>query len=189
MALNYLLMGAEAAGLIGELYAGNAASRMGRRAQKVEEAQIDLRMKQDRIASNERALMDIEQLTETLATQRAFMAVRGGSPGAGSNLAVTEKSVAKFNKDQIARNLSLEFSQQQLSSQKAIGRMALAGQEAERGAKLFKNAFNMLPLSEGFGTLAAPKSKTTTKKLPGYAPMKPVNFKDTSFLAKGGKRG
>lgn len=158
--LNYALMGAQAAGLVADVFATDASNKIARSGAALEEAQLELRIKQERIASNEQALANLEQLAETLATQRALMSVRGGTPGIGSNLASEAKAVRGFNRDEQARALSLEFSEQNRRAQISVGRIALAGKEAQSSAQLFNRAFNMIPFNE-LGTTANKKTTAT----------------------------
>jgi hypothetical protein len=165
--LEFILLGAQAAGLIGDIFSQQAASKIARTGQQLDEAQMELRIKQDRIASNEQMLANLDNLAETLATQRALMSIRGGLPGVGSNLAVETKSVYNFNKDEQARTLSLEFSEQNRRAQIAASRIALAGREAERGAAIFNKAFDMIPFSEmGTAMQKTQKPAPVTKAKP-----------------------
>lgn len=161
--LEYALYGAMAAGLVGDIWTGSSASRVGRRAVNLEEAQLDLRLKQEVLASNEQSLFDLEQLAETLATQRAMMAVRGGLPGVGSSLALEQKSVNRFNKDEEARALSLGFAGAQRKAQVGALKVAQFGKEAQMGADIFSKAFNMIPFGEAFKKLEGTKTPKTEK--------------------------
>lgn len=173
--LEYALMGAQAAGLVGDIWASSASGRVGKLGQQLEEQQLDLRLKQERIASQEQSLAGLEQLQEVLATQRAFAAVRGGLPGIGSNLAVEQKSITNFNRDEQARALNLEFGEQQRRAQMAAGRLSVLGKRAQSGAATFSKAFDILPLGQWGDSLGkdsgkiAPveKAKPTTSKKPG----------------------
>lgn len=160
--IDYLLMGVQAAGVIGDIWANEASLSISKRGQQLEEAQLDLRFKQERLASNEQSILNLEQLAETLATQRALMSVRGGTPGIGSNLAVENKSINAFNKDEQARALSLQFLGVQREAQKAVGRISLAGKEAEAASKSFGKAFNMIPFNELSTNLKKPATTTKT---------------------------
>ncbi len=172
--LEYALMGAQAAGLVGDIWASHASNSIGRRGQQLEEAQLDLQLKQERIASNERSLMNLEQLQEVLATQRAMASIGGGLPGIGSALAIEQRSVSNFNKDENARLLNLEFSAQHQKAKIAVGRLSVLGKRAEAGAKIFNQAFNMIPTNELFDKYKKPKTgapveraKPTTTRKPG----------------------
>lgn len=138
--LEYALLGAQAAGLVGDIFT--------RQSSKLEEQQLDLRIKQERIASQEQSLFNLEQLAETLATQRALMAVRGATPGIGSAASLESKAIGRFNRDEEARTLSLEFSEQNRRAQIAVGRVALYGKQAQGASALFGKAFNMIPFAE-----------------------------------------
>ena len=161
--IDYLLMGVQAAGLIGDIWANEASLSISKRGQQLEEAQLDLRLKQEQLASNEQSIANLEQLAETLATQRALMSIRGGTPGVGSNLAVEGKAISTFNRDEQARALSLQFLGVQREAQKAVGRITLAGKQAEAGAKSFGKAFNMIPFSELSTKLKTPTTASTSK--------------------------
>jgi hypothetical protein len=159
--LSYLLMGAQASGTIVDIFAQNASRDISRAGQQLEESQMELRIKQERIASNEQSIQNLEILAETLATQRALMSIRGGTPGMGSNLSVENKAVNMFNRDERVRALSLEFAEQNRRAQISVSRIALAGKEAEQGAKNFAKAFDMIPFAE-MGTKVNAKKGTKT---------------------------
>ena len=177
--MDYLLMGVQAAGAIGDIWANEASLSVSKRGQQLEEAQLDLRFKQERIASNEQSILNLEQLAETLATQRALMSVRGGMSGIGSNLAIENKSLNAFNRDEQARTLSLEFLGQQRESQKAVGRISFAGKQAESAAKSFGKAFNMIPFNE----------LSTKIKNPNTTSTKNSQFKFDTNIANWSKKG
>lgn len=177
------MMGAQAAGLVVDIWAQNTSLNIAAQAQKLEDAQMDLRLAQDRVASNEQASFHIEQLAETLATQRAMMAVRGGLPGAGSSGTIAAKSVANFNRDERARKLSLEFGEQNTKAQQAIGRIALAGKRAKVGADIFNKAFQQIPFSEISGSIMPKKGIPKMGKKTGI--LSNTTDLNEPFLGKG----
>lgn len=146
--IQYLLYGAQAAGLVTDVFAQHASYSVAKRGQKLEEQQLDLRLKQERLASQEQSIANLEQLSETLATQRALMSVRGGLPGIGSSGSVAQKSMSGFNKDEEARQLSLGFTEQNIKAKVAVSKLLLAGKKAQMGADLFGKAFNMVAFGE-----------------------------------------
>lgn len=168
--LEFILLGAQAAGLAGDIWASSVSSNIAKRGQELEESQMELRIKQDRLASNEQSLFNLEQLAETLATQRALMSVRGGLPGVGSSLAIEAKSIARFNKDEQARELSLEFGTQQKRAQMAVNRIALAGSQAQQGAQIFNKAFDMIPFAEMGQIAKADTAKRNAAKKTSTSP-------------------
>jgi hypothetical protein len=174
--LEYALMGAQAAGLVGDIWASSTSTRIRQRGQALEEQQLDLQLKQERLASNEQSLANLEQLQEVLATQRAMASISGGLPGIGSNLAIEQRSVSNFNKDEKARLLNLEFSAQHQKAKIAVGRLTSLGKQAESGAKIFNQAFNMIPLNEWYD-----KIKTPTKMAP-IEKAKPTTVKKSGIL-------
>ena len=162
--LEYLLMGAQASGAIGSIWSANMNYSALKRGQQLDEAQLDLRLKQERIASNEQTLYNLSQLQETLATQRALQAARGQLPGMGSSLATATKSITNFNKDVAARKLTLSFSEQQASANKAVGRIALAGKRSQMGAGIFETSIQNIPFSQLIGDISSNKQQFVSKK-------------------------
>lgn len=161
--LQFALYGAQAAGLVADIWTSSLSHKTARRGVELEEAQLDLRLKQEVLASNEQSLFNLEQLAETLATQRAFMAVRGGLPGVGSSLAQEQRAVTGFNKDEEARKLSLGFSAAQTKAQIGTQRIALAAQRGKQGAQMFGKAFNMIPFGEMAETFKGEKIRKNAR--------------------------
>jgi hypothetical protein len=149
--IQYLLMGAQIAGAISDVYGQHQSYKMSKRAQQFEEGQINLRMQQEGIASQQQSLLNLESLQEVLATQRAFAGARGFTPGVGSALAVEQKSIHRFRQDEKARELSLSFLQQQRKAQIAMSKVGLAGKKAQFGTSLMKTGFGLLSPSQTIG--------------------------------------
>ncbi len=164
--LEYVIMGAQAAGMVGDVWATSASLKSAKLGQQLESSQFDLRLKQEQVASQEQTMASLEQLSEVLATQRAMASIRGGLPGIGSNAAMEQKSISNFNKDEKSRSLSLEFLGQRVQAQKSVGKLSLSGKEAEAGAGLFNRGFKQLPLNEWMTSLDK-KNKDTTKATTG----------------------
>lgn len=150
MGFNFLVMGAMA-----------AVSAMGRKSQyknaqratELEEKQIDLRMKQERLAFQEQGVAAIENLREVMASTQALFAAQGRMPGIGTTDAIQRRSVTAFNRDERARGLSLDFREQYARSQKSVGRLALQGMKKQHQAENFKSAFDLMNFSSfGFGS-------------------------------------
>ena len=142
--LQYILMGAQAAGSI-------MSYRTQKHAAGLEQQQIALRLKQETLASNQQSLYNLRSLEETLASQRAIMAARGVSAGAGSARGVQNRSVRAYNRDEEARKLSLDFLTTQRnvqSSQMSVGRY---GAKAQMGMDIFKAALGAMPGSSPGG--------------------------------------
>jgi len=184
--IQYVLLAAQAAGTVISLFGQREQYKIGKRASQLEDAQMSLRLQQEEIASMEQSIFNINQLGETLATQRALMAARGGIAGVGSNLAAEQKSVSAFNADERARQLSLNFRSEAITAQKAMNKLTLAGKRSELGANAFEQIFNMVPFAEIGTALQTPKDT----KIPGlnklssspYQPKyryKPYDFKPT----------
>lgn len=161
--IEYIMMGAQAAGMIGDIWANSKSSGIAKRGQQLEEQQLDLRLEQERVASQEQTLASLDMLAETLATQRAMMAVRGGSPGAGSNLAISQKAIATTAKDEVARDLSMGFLAQQRKAQMSVGKLAGFGKQAKAGAEMFSRGFNQLPLAQAAASFGGMLGGTTNK--------------------------
>ncbi len=94
--------------------------------------EMDLRMQQESLAVNEEALADSERLGEVLSSQRAYLAARGTSSGAGSALTVANKSVNLANADERARRMSQDFRKLQHENQISLMKIRQYGQGVER---------------------------------------------------------
>ena len=161
-----LLMGAQAAGSITSAWGAKNEYKQYKRATELENSQLDLRIQQERISSNEMSIDNLEQLKETLATQRAFMAVRGITPGVGTGLAMANKSIRNFNRDEQARELSLNIGVQQIKAQKSVNKLSLLGKRQQLGTNLAIGAFNNMNFSSMIGDVSRKGAFTGSEGAP-----------------------
>lgn len=170
MAFNFLIMGAMAASAAMGQMGRKAQYKNARQATELEEHQIDLRMKQERLAFQEQGVASIENLREVMASTQALFAAQGRMPGIGTTDAIQRRSVTAFNRDETSRALSLGFREQYVRSQKAVGRLGLQGLKKQHQAESFKSAFDLMNFSSfgggggggGSGTKAPVETRFTS---------------------------
>lgn len=164
--IEFVLMGAQAAGMIGGAFSDASTYKAAKRGQQMDEAQANLRIRQERVAANEQGLFQLEELREVLATQRAMMSVRGGQSGVGSALAAEQKSISNFKRDEQARERSLQWSKSQHQARLSLGRMGLAGMKSQMAGQQFQRSFDMIPFTQmagGLGGGQKPAAVSTAK--------------------------
>lgn len=152
-------MGAQAAGIVTSIYSKKQQYKTQARAQQLEEAQIDLRMKQEQLAFEEQGLASVENLREVMASTQALFAAQGRTPGIGTTAAIERRSTTAFGRDERARELSKGFREHYYSSQKAVSRMTLASEKKKNKADRVSSVLNMInfnDLSEGVGGFKSP---------------------------------
>ena len=143
MALPYLLLAAQAAGIGMNLYAQRRAEKFTRIGEELEKQQLQLRMSEEQLAYTQKSLYGVEQLREVLASQRAIMAARGQAPGLGSAKALETRSVNVFNADERARQLSQTFRKNQLDSQMSLYNINRSTRKAQRKMNSVMQGLNM----------------------------------------------
>jgi hypothetical protein len=158
--LEYMLMGAQAAGLITNIYGMSEANKMNKLGTQLDQQALGLQMEQERLASTEQALANTENLRSILSTQRALMASRNQMPGVGSAGASEQKAIRNYNADESARNLNMVFRQAHLTGQSRLLDIKRFGAKAERGAALAAGSFNNI----SFNTLLGKYANQTQKK-------------------------
>jgi len=162
MSLPFLLLGAQAAGLAINIFSNKRQNRANNRqlesytrAQELEEAQIDLRMKQEQLSFEEQGLASVDNLREVMASTQALFASQGRTPGIGTTAAIERRSMTAYNKDVQAQELSKGFREHYYQSQKSVSRLTLSskrmdvlGEKMKSKADLFGSAFNMINFSD-----------------------------------------
>lgn len=157
MSFPFMLMAAQAAGLGVQLYAQKRASRYEKMAVDFEKQELGLRMEQEALQSTERSLFDTEQLRETLASQRAIFAARGGNPGQGSLARVPGASIRAHAADERARSISMGFRKSQIESQMKLLDINRRNNRRERNTSNLLQGLNQFNFNESFGGLFGKK--------------------------------
>lgn len=180
-----ILLGAQAAGIGANIYSSRQQARAERAGADIDEGNMKLRMQQEQIAFSQQNIADLTNLRETLAAQRAATSARGQLPGAGSVLAVTNKSIANFNADRSARALNVSFREDYMKGMMGLSRAALGASKAQRGGNLMAqgaNMFSVNTLSALFQNVPISEGSILSKNL-----SKPTNFGANSLGFKAGR--
>lgn len=166
------MLAAKAAGLGINMYQQRKAKKYEERADALDkaayaidmqglqanQAELDLRMQQEQLASTEQSLFATEQLREILASQRAMFAARGQAPVKE----LEQSSTRAYSADERAREFNLSGKQLAIKGQKnavegnrfnisqALRMMDVkkAGRKDKRRAELFKKTFNSFSMNE-----------------------------------------
>jgi hypothetical protein len=141
--LQFLLLGAQAAGLGINMWAERRAEKFTRIGEELDKAQIQTRMQEEKLAFTQKSLYDLNRLREIQAMQRAVFGARGQAPGVGSAGALQTRSENLFNADVKARKLSQTIRQNQLQSQIYGMNIAKVGRNFQRRNKRLTQAVNM----------------------------------------------
>jgi len=151
MSLEFLLLAAQIGGTVLEQRGKRRAFKEYKKGTELEIAQIDLRLKQEQLASEEQSLLSVEKVREVLASQQALFAAQKRVPGVGSTAAITSRTIRDFNRDESSRALSLGFRQQYLNAQKAAKRMSIDNAKKDYKSDMFSSIFNKIPFGTLFG--------------------------------------
>jgi len=143
MTIQWLLMGAQAAGMLLDASSQRKANRWSDRGRQLDEAEINLRMNQERLQFEQESLSSLENLREVMASQRAMFAAQGRMPGVGSTRSIEERSKTQFTNEERARGLSQGFREHYLKSQVALSQIGASGKKAQQGMDLFSKSLNM----------------------------------------------
>ena len=131
-------------------------------AEEKQEQLLNLRLKQERAASNERTLANSRRLNSIIGQQRAMQAARGLSLSSGSFIAIQKNDFNRFNEDLNAEALNLSFAETNIAVSKDI---ASAQEQAGIINTLSQTSLDVFKLSRnplGAGTATA--GITTGKK-------------------------
>jgi hypothetical protein len=170
MAFNFLLLGAQAAGIGLNMYQRRREARYQNKADDLSNqgADIDiqnlgLQFEKEQLASTEEAVNNMDRLRDTLATQRAIFASRGQKAGQGSAQTIGQGQIRAQGYDERARQLSLGFRKYELESQKrliGLGKTARGinktARRSERRTQNFMQGLNLLNFNSIIGNSLNP---------------------------------
>ncbi len=165
--MNYqaMLLGAQAAGIGVNLLAARTEKRAANAAIEAERSQLKLRAEQEDLAFIEANTASLENLAETLSTQRAILAARGTAAGFGSAYSLAEKSVRAQKADENARKLNKTFQESQMQGLNRLLNIKRAGAQAKFGATLLETGLSAFNLNTSIGQWLNNKQKTTGTKI------------------------
>ena len=166
MSFNFLLMGAQAAGIGIDMYAKHKQERAARRGAEIDKKEIDLQMQQEQLASTEQSVLNVERLREALASQRAIFAARGQASGQGTPVSLTQNQLSTFNQDEQARQLSLSFRKYQGDAQKRLLNIGLSAQKVANKLDTVSKAFNLADFNQ-FSTGGGSKINKPSSRVNG----------------------
>jgi hypothetical protein len=141
--LQFLLMGAQAAGIGLNMWAERRAEKFTRIGEELDKAQVQTRMQEEKLAYTQKSLVDLNRLREVQAMQRAMFGARGQLPGVGSAGALQTRSENLFNADVRAKQFSQTIKQNQLQSQIYGMNINKQGRNLQRRTKRLTQFANM----------------------------------------------
>lgn len=144
MAFPMLLLAAQAAGYGINLYQRHQEENFANMGAEMDRQQLSLQIEKEALVNSEETLASTERLRETLATQRAIFAARGISAGAGSSLAIAQRSIRTAGADERARRLSMGFRKHQMESQQRLLGIGRAARRQKRQTEDFMGGLNLL---------------------------------------------
>ena len=152
MSLEAFLVSMQAAGAISDIIGTRQQQGLGRAGSEVEQAQINTRMEEERVASALRSLDAMKQLRMTMASQRAIFAARGQKAGAGSAFSISQASVREFQSDERVRKMNLITRQGTLRAAGVLSGMHQLSSETQLGQELSQRMWQRTPFSQ-FGEI------------------------------------
>ncbi|HHT9129275.1 MAG TPA: hypothetical protein ACFYEC_00230 [Candidatus Brocadiaceae bacterium] len=151
MSFQFLLLGAQAAGIGLNMYQRRKEQRYQNVGADIEIQDLGLQMQKEQLASTEEAVANMERLRETLATQRAIYASRGQKVGQGSPVAIAQGQIRAQGYDERARQLSMGFRKYELESKQRLIGLNKQARRSERRTKDFMQGLNLLNFNSMFG--------------------------------------
>lgn len=151
MSYPMLLVGAQTAGFALNIWQTSQANRMIGLGADLDRQSVNLRMQQESLMSSEQAVMNSEKLREVMATQATIFGARGQTPGIGSARAIQQASINAYGADERARQLNLNFRNNQLKAQKYLISIDAYNQKAANSAGLFNSALQGTSFNSLFG--------------------------------------
>lgn len=156
-----LLLGAQVAGIGANLFAARQQNRLTEMGIEADRGNLATQMQQEELAFTEANIASVQNLREVMATQRAIMGARGQNPGAGSALAVANKSIRAHEADKAARDLSKSFRQKQFQNANSLFDIKKAGARSKFGASLLNTGISNLNLNSLIGGFTQQKGTKT----------------------------
>jgi hypothetical protein len=163
MAMQFLLLAAQAAGIGLDMYQQRRQERYANKGADIEINELGLQMEKEQLASSEEALANTERLREVMASQRALYAARGQKVGQGSPVAIAQRDINTFSVDERARQLSMSFRKHQIESKQRLIGLEKKARKSERKTKQFMSGLNLL----NFNSLLGPMLNSKGDKLNG----------------------
>lgn len=142
MALPFILLAIQAAGMAQDLWATKQANSATRRGMRNDREETALRLEQERVASLDESVYNLEQLNANLAMNQAIYAARGQQAGSGSARAVTTASQGVYAKDERARELASKFRQYDIKTQGRLAQQAGHSSIGQAKQGLFQRSLN-----------------------------------------------
>ena len=151
MSFNFLLLGAQAAGIGLNMYQRRKEQRYQNMGADIEIQDLGLQLQKEQLASSEEAVANMERLRDTLATQRAIYAARGQKVGQGSPVSLMQGQIRAQSYDERARQLSMGFRKYELESKQRLIGLNKTARKSERRTKDFMQGLNLLNFNSIIG--------------------------------------
>lgn len=158
MSLEIFLLGMQASGAIADYASTRQEIKLGRKGYEVEQAQIEARLEQERLASSQDSLLAMIELRKNLASQRAIYAARGQRAGTGTALALSQESIGNASANEQVRRMNLLSREANLRANKALSGLHQLTSETQLGQSMSKRMLEQLPVSQAFQGLQRKKS-------------------------------
>lgn len=142
--IQYILMGAQAAGMITDYVGVQQQKRMGRLGADLDRAVIDTNIETAAMQTEQDSVNSLRMLRQTIASQAAIFAARGVRAGAGSAAGITNDSISRQKADERIRRINLLTKQSELRAQSAMVGMHQLASESQLGRELGKRMFNTI---------------------------------------------
>lgn len=141
----FLLLAAQAAGMIIDYQSTQNQIAMGRIGTQLEKAAIGANLQATRLQAADQSLQAMMNLRQTLGSQAAVLAARGTRGNAGSALMIGQESVSRYNADERARRMNLLAREAELRASNVLSGMHQLTSETQLGQALTKRFINMIP--------------------------------------------
>ena len=175
MSYDMILLSAQACGLAANLWQTSRENKYDLQGTQQQQQQLELRMKQEQLASTQESMANIARLRDVMSTQRAIFAARGQSSNQGTGFFLGQKAIGAFNADEEARELSLGFRQYYNKATQQLMGLEYGGRKTKRNmdaaAKMWNmgslNSMGTSSINDMVNTIFTNQNKTLTESGPG----------------------
>lgn len=138
-----ILLAMQAAGMVTNMLGRHYQDQLSQIGAQLDQANIQNQILSTRLQTTQSAIVSMQNLRRTMATQNAIFAARGTAPGVGSALAISEDSQSAYGQDrqtQILNQYAKETALKSRQASSALGELAtqqkLANKNREELSKL-----------------------------------------------------
>lgn len=178
----WVLLGAQAAGMVFDYFGNQNQMEIGRAGSMMERQAIEQNIKLTRLQAEDASVQAMVNLRQTLGNQAAYLAARGTRAGAGSNVEASTTSISNYESDKRARNINQLAKEAELRAGIEMSKLHQQGFESKLNQDFYRKIFDMIPTNPGVFKSASSSGQQSSNSIgPRNTPRPQRNFGMTPF--------